>query len=77
MPSPPIGPALSPPSDRSEHQLLHGDSQTSFEHARRPSLVSVTQKTQQQRQRSAVFFAFMCFGLASWIMTNGEQNGRT
>lgn len=28
-------------------------------------------RSQRQRQRAATFAAFMCFGLASWIMTNG------
>lgn len=30
-------------------------------------------RNQHQRQRAATFAAFMCFGLASWIMTNGTD----
>lgn len=47
-------------------QLHHEPAESMAERTRRL-------RTQHQRQRAATFAAFMCFGLSSWIMTNGTD----
>lgn len=54
----------SPRSHRQQQQQQqHETSEDMAEHTRR-----------LQRQRAGTFAAFMCFGLASWIMTNGTRS---
>jgi hypothetical protein len=75
--APPAVPPLSgfspPPCDQQERLLLPSPN---HEPPATPYEAPMTQQQRQQQQRrrhAAVFAAFVGFGLASWIMTNGAR----
>lgn len=53
-------------------QQQHSDSATKERASDMLDLVKAAPSRHQKQQRVATFFAFICFGLASWIMTNGN-----